>query len=106
MNANVEFITARRSNVLVVPNEAIREQDDRSVVQVLVNGKPGGDPGVRPRTRPVSREVEVGVAGPERTEIRSGLKEGEPVVTRVIERRRPERRTGRSPFQPQLRGRR
>jgi HlyD family secretion protein len=90
MNANVEFITARHENVLVVPNEAVRDDDGGSTVRVLVDGKP------------VPRAVEVGVAGPETTEIRAGLLEGEEVVTRVIEpqsrRRQP---SGQSPFSQQ-----
>jgi HlyD family secretion protein len=91
MNANVEFITAKHENVLTVPNEAIKEQDGRSTVQVMVKGKP------------VTHEVEVGIAGSDTTEITSGLKEGEEVVTQVIE---PVKATAsteqRSPFQPQF----
>lgn len=92
MNANVDFIIARRENVLTVPNEAIRESDGRSTVQVMENGKP------------VQRQVEVGIAGADVTEIRSGLKEGQEVVTRVIEPEVRQRQTGQSPFQQQFRG--
>jgi HlyD family secretion protein len=91
MNANVEFITAKHEGVLTVPNEAIKEQDGRSTVQVMINGKP------------VAREVEVGIAGPDTTEITSGLKEGEEVVTQVIEPEKPAQQTEqRSPFQQQF----
>lgn len=92
MNASVEFIVARHEGVLTVPNEAIRENDGRAAVQVMVNGKP------------VSRDVELGLAGPDTTEIRSGLKEGEEVVTRVIEPERAQRAAGQSPFQQNFRG--
>lgn len=91
MNANVEFVTAKHENVLTVPNEAIKEQDGRSTVQVMVKGKP------------VAREVEVGIAGPDTTEIKSGLKEGEEIVTQVIEPEKPSASTEqRSPFQQQF----
>jgi hypothetical protein len=54
--------------------------------------------------KPADREVEVGIAGPDTTEIRSGLKEGEEIVTRVVEPEQPQSRTGQSPFQSQFRG--
>jgi len=92
MNASVEFIVAKHEGVLAVPNEALKESDGRYTVQVMVNGKP------------VNRDVEVGIAGPDTTEILSGLKEGEEVVTRVIEPERPRSQTGQSPFQQNFRG--
>jgi HlyD family secretion protein len=92
MNASVEFIVARHESVLTVPNEAIRETDGRSTVQVMVNGKPE------------NRDVQVGIAGPDTTEIVSGLKEGEEIVTRVIEPEQPQARAGQSPFQQNFRG--
>jgi HlyD family secretion protein len=93
MNANVEFITAKHENVVVVPNEAIKEQEGASTVQVMVGGKP------------VNRPVEVGIAGPDTTEIQSGLKEGEVVVTKVIEPEKPQTaQSGQSPFQQNFRG--
>lgn len=72
MNASCEFILYRHANVLTVPNEAVHDEDGTQSVTVLEAGKP------------VSRPVEVGIAGPELTEIRSGLREGDPVVTRTI----------------------
>jgi HlyD family secretion protein len=90
MNADCEFITAKRENVIVVPNQALRDNDGSYEVTVLQGG------------RMVARAVEPGIAGPEVTEIRSGLKEGETIVTEIIQ---PEDATAApqqpsSPFNP------
>jgi HlyD family secretion protein len=86
MNADCEFITAKRENVLVVPNQALRENDGSYEVTVLAGG------------RPVTRPVEVGVAGPDTTEIRGGLKEGETVVSEIV--REPEPSAPAAPSSP------
>jgi HlyD family secretion protein len=90
MNADCEFITASRENVLVVPNQALRDNEGAYEVTVMVGGKQ------------VTRPVEVGIAGPDTTEIQSGLKEGEEIVTEIIQ---PEEATAgpqqpNSPFNP------
>jgi HlyD family secretion protein len=90
MNADCEFITASRENVIVVPNQALSDNEGAYEVTVMEGGKQ------------VARPVEVGIAGPETTEIQSGLKEGEEVVTEVIQ---PEEATAtpqqpNSPFNP------
>ena len=72
MNAECEFIISEVKNVLQVPNEALKDTDGEYTVQQLVAGKPQDKP------------VEVGLAGPEYTEIRSGLEEGEEVITKTI----------------------
>lgn len=72
MNATCEFITSRKDDVMFVPNEAIKDGENGSTVQVMVAGKP------------VSKEVEVGLAGNDATEIISGLQEGETVVTATV----------------------
>lgn len=73
MNATCDFIVERRENVLVVPTEAVKDQDGKYMVTLLKKGKQ------------VERRVEVGLAGDVATEIVSGLKEGDEVVTAVIE---------------------
>ena len=73
MNATCNFILDRRENVLVVPTEAVKDQDGKYSVTVMKNGKQ------------IERKVEVGLAGDDTTEIVSGLKEGEEVVTAVVE---------------------
>lgn len=73
MNATCDFIVERKEDVLVVPTEAVNDQDGKYSVKVLKDGKQ------------IDRQVEVGIAGDESTEIISGLKEGEVVVTAVIQ---------------------
>ena len=90
MDADCDFITAKRENVLVVPNEALHENEGAYTVNMMQGGKM------------VPRAVEVGIAGTDTTEIRSGLKEGEEVVTQIIQ---PVENSGapqqpNSPFNP------
>lgn len=85
MSAECEFIVDEALNVLTVPNEALVESDGIYRVRKLVNGQ------VK------EFEVEVGIAGQDVTEIRSGLKEGEQVITKIIE---PERSQVNNPFAP------
>jgi HlyD family secretion protein len=83
MNAECEFIVDEATNVLQVPNEALKEADGVYKVQKLVAGKPE------------DVEVEVGLAGADVTEIRTGVEEGEQVITKTIE---PEKSETTNPF--------
>jgi len=67
--ARATVLTAERTDVLTVPNAAVRQQGGASTVVVYA---PSGD------QRTVS--VEVGLVGPDRTEVVSGLDEGDRVV--------------------------
>lgn len=79
MNATCEFIVDEVNNVVTVPNEAVKEKGEGEFyVQVLQNGKP------------VDVPVEVGLAGPDTTEVRSGLEEGQKVVTRTVQPEKPQ----------------
>lgn len=79
MNATCEFIVDEANDVVTVPNEAVKEKGEGEFyVQQLVNGKPADVP------------IEVGLAGPDTTEIRSGLEEGAKVITRTIEPEQPQ----------------
>lgn len=68
MTASVSIIYLQKSDVLVVPNRAIRAQGRERVVDVLVDGKVE------------TRVVTVGAADDQRTEIVEGLQEGDQVV--------------------------
>jgi HlyD family secretion protein len=84
MNAECEFIIDQAKNVMTVPNEAVQEGEDGSYsVQKLVDGKPKNFP------------VEIGVQGPDTTEIKSGLKIGDDVITKTI---KPEEAQATNPF--------
>jgi len=87
MNANCEFIVEEANDVLTVPNEALKESEGTYTVEKLEAGKP------------VSVPVEVGIAGQDSTEIRSGLKEDEEIVTKTV--RPQEQQAGtNNPFNP------
>ncbi len=68
-SANVTVLTAERTGVLTVPNSAVHQQGDASTVTVY---EPSGD------QRTVS--IEAGLVGQDRTEVVSGLNEGDRVV--------------------------
>jgi multidrug efflux pump subunit AcrA (membrane-fusion protein) len=72
MNATCDFTTDRRDDVLMVANEAVKQTDDGSTVTVLVGDKQ------------ITRQVETGLIGKDYTEIISGLKRGEKVITSII----------------------
>ncbi len=74
MNATCEFEIVSTPPVLRVPNEAIKETKDGNTVQV----KKG-------KAKPVTRKVETGVQGPDFTEIKTGVQEGEDVVVATID---------------------
>ena len=67
--ARAAVITAERQNVLSVPNSAVRRQGDAAIVSVV-------DPAGRPRVV----TFQPGLVGPDRTEVLSGLSEGQRVV--------------------------
>jgi len=69
MTANLDIMTARKENVLLIPFQALKEKDGKKYVQVLE-----GD---------IAKDVtvEVGLRGDVDLEILNGLKEGQDVVT-------------------------
>lgn len=73
MNVTCDFITGRVENVIMVPGEAVNEDDTGATVTVLKGGKQ------------IKRKVEIGLIGKDYTEIKRGLKVGEKVVTAIIE---------------------
>jgi len=74
MNVTCGFITGRVDDVLMAPNEAVEETDNGSVVTVI--DKTGKQTKVK---------VEVGLMGSDSTEIKKGLKEGDRIVTAIIQ---------------------
>ena len=68
VTANVAIVTSEKSNVLLVPNRALRRQGRDQVVDVLVNGKAE------------LRTVQTGLANDQVTEVTRGLEEGETVL--------------------------
>lgn len=77
MTAGVDVIVAEKDNVLLVPNRAIRTEGGERVVLV-----PRGD-----RTETV--EVQTGLRNEQFVEIKSGLSEGDRVITSVVPTNKP-----------------
>jgi RND family efflux transporter MFP subunit len=71
MTANVDIEVDRAENVLTVPNSAIKPYQGKKAVQVI-----------DPKTKIAKYiSVEVGIKGPERTQIKNGINEGAQVIT-------------------------
>lgn len=68
LKAKILVRVAELKDVVTVPTGAVSEENGKKTVKVLENGKP------------VSREVSVGRTNGDRTEIKSGVREGEEVV--------------------------
>ncbi len=68
LKAKILVRVAELKDVVTVPAGAVSEEDGKKVVKVVEGGKP------------VAREVSVGRTNGDRTEIKSGVKEGEQVV--------------------------
>lgn len=92
MTANVTIQTGRKTNVLLVPSEAVKAGTRGSTVMVLPK-KAGPD------VKPESRAIKTGSSDGVHTEITDGLKEGETVVLAGMDN--GNRRQGASPFGPQ-----
>ncbi len=81
MNATCDFVVADEKGALSVPPEAVRDKGSDSIVTVIKDPKkPAWE-----KSNQVERKVVIGVLGDERTQIKSGLKAGETVVTKVTE---------------------
>ena len=93
MNSTCEFIIDRKEDVVSVVNEALKSETDGSrYVEIAAGGKPAppekdapADPGLLVGVRITKKPVEIGLEGNDSTEIKSGVKEGDTIVTQTIE---------------------
>lgn len=81
MNGTCDFEVESAEDVVLVPSEAVKENEGVTEVTVIKDPKKPLDE----KTNQVVRQVEVGVRGDESVQILSGLKEGETVITQIIE---------------------
>lgn len=105
MNATCEFVIEKKEDVVAVPTEAVREDDQGKFVELAQSpGKPAPpDPKTKEPADPEALidinakrvAVEVGVEGNDNIEIVSGVKEGDTVVVQTIE---PQAAGPASPF--------
>ncbi len=87
MSVSAAIITDIHSDVLVVPNSAIKNQGNQSYVEMFTTPLPasstqGGAPSSVP---PEQKSVEGGLSNDDSTEIISGLKEGDQVVVKTVQ---------------------
>ncbi len=72
MSVSSTIITESKTDVLLIPNSALKTQGDVNYVQILESNAP------------VNKTVEVGLANDDYTEIVSGLNEGDKVITKTV----------------------
>ena len=104
MNATCEFIINRKENVVAVPNEAIKTEADGSpYVEIPVGGKVAPaekdaevDSALFVGVKPEKHKITIDLAGNDNTEVTTGLKTGDKVITQTIEPTAPS--AGGNPF--------
>ncbi len=86
MSVSTSIITNVASDVLVVPNSAIKTSGQISYVEIFSSSTSvtTGNAGVVMNKLPTQQEVEVGMSNDTNTQILSGLNEGDKIVTRTI----------------------
>jgi HlyD family secretion protein len=92
MNATCEFIVDEKKDVITLPTEAVREDDNGKYVETATGGQPApptpgmpADPDTKIGIKKNHVPVEVGIEGNDGIEILSGVKEGDQVITQTIE---------------------
>jgi HlyD family secretion protein len=87
MSVSAAIITEVKSNVLTVPNGAIKSSGGTSYVLVFdppLAAGTSGPVGIASALAPIEKTVEVGTSNDTETEILSGISEGQQVVSRTI----------------------
>ncbi len=90
MSVSAAIITATKTDVLVVPNAAVKTQGGTSYVEMLeayqgsASSTAFSNQGVTSAVAPVRQTVTAGLASDALTEITNGLKEGDVIVSRTI----------------------
>lgn len=88
MTANVTFFIESRNDILLVPNEAIKVRDGRTIVSLK---------GLDVKEQP--QDIQVGISDGKNTEVLSGLKVGDVVLVAEIKLNRDAKK-GSNPFSP------
>ena len=90
MSVSAAVITEAKPNVLLVPNSAVKSQGNAQYVEIVEGDDrnlalAANTSGAILKNSPRRQSIEVGTANDEFTEITSGLKEGDVIVTRTIQ---------------------
>jgi macrolide-specific efflux system membrane fusion protein len=91
MTANVKFFIQSRSDILVIPTAAIHQEKGKSFVWV---------PDPTDPQYPMSQEVQTGLSDGKKTELLSGLSEGETILIPNLAKLRSKEGGGTNPFSP------
>jgi len=93
MSVTADIVTDMKQNVLLVPNSAVKSaggvsyveipQDTAAATQLLANAA-NSTAGIVLNPAPVQQPVEIGLTNDTVSEVTSGLKEGDLVITRTI----------------------
>jgi macrolide-specific efflux system membrane fusion protein len=89
MTANVTFYLESKKNVLLIPSHALRTEEGATTV--LVQAEPG---------KMKTREIKVGLSDGKRTEVISGLSEGESIFSVINIGSETKKKVGSNPFSP------
>ena len=86
MSVSAAIITETKTDVLTVPNSAVKTQNGSSNVEMFDQNYSAEEmkQGVTSIVAPRSQTVEIGIADDTATEIISGLKEGDQIVIRAV----------------------
>lgn len=88
MTANVTFLIGSQKNTLLIPNEGIKVQEGRTVVNI--RGTDG---------QPQQRDIQVGLSDGKNTAVLSGLEEGDTILIPEVNLESESKKT-RNPFSP------
>jgi HlyD family secretion protein len=85
MSVSVSIITDMKTDILTVPSSAIKTEGDKNYVEVFDNTLEVNmsTQGIVSSVLPIKKYVEVGISDDSKTEILSGLTEGEQVVSKT-----------------------
>ncbi|MDD5547470.1 MAG: efflux RND transporter periplasmic adaptor subunit [Candidatus Pacebacteria bacterium] len=86
MSVNVSIITDVKQDILVVANSAVKTQGESKYVEMFNQpiDQVQGTQGFVSAIAPIKQQVEVGISNDTLTEIVSGLKEGDQIVSKTI----------------------
>jgi len=87
MSVSASIITEVKQDILVVPNSAVKSQNSGNYVEMFDTPLPVATDGLAgsiSKIAPNKISVEVGISDDSQTEIISGIKEGDKIVTRTI----------------------
>lgn len=86
MSMGASIITSVKTDVIVVPNSAIKSRGEDSYVEIFSKEMPRGSngQGTPSEKKPYQQIVEIGATNDTESEIISGIKEGDNVVIRTV----------------------